>query len=162
MQFGYPSPSVSVATTTVFFMTQRLICGASPHGYFVVVPEADLTRETQRIRGVLSATTHGEARKHDAPGADDPQVGDEEPYDVRELGVMEDGDWPPNAGMLALTALPEDVKALAMTGESMVGQEWVEFALEDGDDVVASLQSMGYDVYRDDAAIQAFDALADL
>jgi hypothetical protein len=140
-------------------MTERLIGGASPFGYFVVVPEAELAREGQRIRSVLSARTYGEARKYDAPGADDDQFGDADPYDVREGGLMDDGDWPPNAGMLALAALPDDVKALAATEESMVGQEWVEFDLQKADEIVATLESMGYAVRRDDAAIQAFDEL---
>jgi len=151
-----------VAADSVDFMTQRLICGASPYGYLVVVPEAELNSEGRRIRNVLAARTYGEARKHDAPGADDDEFEDADPYDVRELGVMHDGDWPPNAGMLAVSSLPEDVKALGTTEWSMVGQEWVEFDLERVDDVVAALESKGYIVRRDDAAIQAFDELANV
>lgn len=140
-------------------MTQQLIGGASPYGYFVVVPEADLTTAEQHIGSVLDAKTYGEARRCEAPGADDDQFSDAEPYDVRELGVIDDGDWPPNAAMVALATLPDEVKVLAASEVSMIGQEWVEFDLEKADEIVSTLEAMGHTVRRDDAAIHAFDEL---
>jgi hypothetical protein len=153
---------VSVATFSIHTMTQQLIGGASPFGYFVVVPEKDLVRAERHIRAVLDAKTYREARACDAPGADDDQFSDAEPYDVRDLGVIDDGDWPPNAAMVALATLPEEVRALAAPEMSMVGQEWLEFDLAKVGEIVGTLEAMGHAVRRDDAAIQSFDELGSI
>ncbi len=41
----------------------------------------------------------------------------------------------------------------------MVGQEWVEFSEDDEQRVVQELTAAGYEVRRDDAAIDAFDRI---
>lgn len=76
------------------------------------------------------------------------------------MGFMEDGDWPPNAGMLGLSTLPDEVKAALPQERSMVGQEWVEFQAGDEERVVATITSLGYDLRRDDGAIKDFDKLS--
>lgn len=136
-----------------------LIYGESPHGYLTIVPEAALEAATAEIRRVLSLSTYGEARAADAPGADDDELADDDSYDVRELGLVADGDWPPNAGMLALEKLPADVRERLTAEHSMVCQEWVEFSEEDEQRIVQELTSAGYMLRRDDAAIDNFDRI---
>ena len=140
-------------------MTTSLIYGQSPYGYMTIVPEAAIEEATAEIRRVLSLSTYGEARAADAPGADDDELADDEPYDVRELGFVADGDWPPNAGMLALKKLPADVLERLTPEHSMVGQEWVELSEDDEQRIVQELISAGYTVRRDDAQIDQFDRL---
>jgi hypothetical protein len=158
------SPTVtarlSVGSPRVENMTTSLVYGASPYGgYLTIVPEGAIEEATAEIRRVLSLSTYGEARAAYAPGADDDELGDDEPYDVRELGLVADGDWPPNAGMLALEKLPPDVLERLTAERSMVGQEWVEFSEDDEQRVVQELTAAGYEVRRDDAAIDAFDRI---
>ena len=140
-------------------MTTSLVYGASPYGYLTIVPEGAIEDATTEIRRVLSLSTYGEARAVDAPGADDDELSDDEPYDVRELGFVEDGDWPPNAGMLALEKLPVDVRERLTPERSMVGQEWVEFQEDDAQRIIDDLTAAGYEVRRDDDAIDAFDRI---
>ena len=99
------------------------------------------------------------ALEADAPGADDDELADDEPYDVRELGLVADGDWSPNAGMLALKKLPADVRERLRPEHSMVGQEWVELSEDDEQRIVQELISAGYTVRRDDATINQFGRL---
>lgn len=106
-------------------MTTTLVYGRSPHGYLTIVPRADADTAAERIRAVFAATTVGEARRLEAPGIEDDEA-DSQPFDIRESGLVEDGDWPPNAGMLGLEKLPREVRELLAAEHSMVGQEWVD------------------------------------
>lgn len=142
-------------------MAETLVYGRSPYGYLTIVPRADADTAADRIRAVLAATTVGEARRHDAPGVEDDDA-DEAPFDIRETGLVDDGDWPPNAGMLALETLPSDVRDLLAGERSMVGQEWVEIPDAQEEQVVTAIRALGYTVERDDAYIEAFDELGSL
>ncbi len=155
----YVAARLSVVSPRVEIMTTALIYGESPYGYLTIVPEGAIEEATAEIRRVLSLSTYGEARAADAPGADDDEIADDEPYDVRELGFVADGDWPPNAGMLALEKLPADVRERLTPERSMVGQEWVEFSEDDEQRIVQELTAAGYELRRDDAAIDAFDRI---
>ncbi len=95
------------------------------------------------------------------PGVEDDDA-DSAPFDIRESGLVEDGDWPPNAGMLGLETLPWGVRELLAAEHSMVGQEWVEIPDAEEERVVAAIRALGYVVERDDAYIEAFDKVASL
>jgi hypothetical protein len=139
-------------------MTTSLVYGESFHGYLTIVPEGAIEKATAEVERVLAAKTYGQARAIDAPGADD-DFADDEPYDVQELGIVQDGDWPPNAGMLGLQMLPQEVCDIVAIERSMVGQEWIEFSEADEDRVVGELSQRGYQVRRDDELIKRFDLI---
>lgn len=142
-------------------MSNELVYGASPYGYMTIAPRAALDAVASQVRAALTAGTYGEARAVGAP-VDDDDVADGETYDVRELGMVADGDWPPNAAMVALEALPAEVAAVLTREHSMVGQEWLEFSEGDEARVVGAVTNLGYRVERDDELITAFDSLLEL
>lgn len=141
-------------------MSDELLHGTSTYGYMTIAPRAALDAVASQVRAALTAGTYGEARAVSAPVDDD--VTDGETYDVRKLGVVADGDWPPNAGMVALDSLPAEVAAILTREHSMVGQEWVEFSEGDEARVVGAVTDLGYPVERDDELIAAFDSLLEL
>lgn len=138
-------------------MSDELVYGASRYGYTTIVPRLALEETTAQIEAALAAATYGDARAVGAP-IDDDEIADDAAYDVRQLGQVADGDWPPNAGMVALETLPPTLVALLHLRHSMVGQEWVELPDEDVARVVAEARSMGYLVRRDDELIGSFDS----
>ena len=142
-------------------MTSELVYGASPYGYMTIVPGRALEESLSRVEEVLAARSYGEARRLQAPGADDEQYDDADAYDVRGQGAVEDGDWPPHAGVVGFATLPAEVLEIINTEHSMVGQEWVEFDEADEQRVVDLVQSLGHPIRRDDAAIAQFDGILD-
>ncbi|QKE84401.1 hypothetical protein [Arthrobacter sp. NEB 688] len=142
-------------------MSDELVYGASRYGYTTIAPRVALERVAAQVHAALAAATYGEARAVDAP-IDNDEIADDAAYDVRELGQVADGDWPPNAGMVALETLPSELVALMHLEHSMVGQEWAELRDEDVARVVEEARSMGYVVRRDDELICSFDSLLEL
>jgi hypothetical protein len=117
-----------------------------------VVPEEALRKHFDHVERVLAAKTQGEARAADAPAVED-DFPDDAPYDVRETGLIDDGDWPDSAGTLALRTLPDDVRDLGRVEHSAIGQEWLEFDSSREAEIVAAIRRAGYQIRRDDELV---------
>lgn len=52
---------------------------------------------------------------------------DAEAFDLEQLGLFQDGDWPEFPAQTALDWLPEDVLALGEKTGNMINGDWIEF-----------------------------------
>jgi hypothetical protein len=126
-------------------------------------------RRPTRSFAIASAATWGEARRVATrytwnpvgPEYYDPDEGlaDDEPFDIAEMGAVQDGDWPPMVTTRASTLLPKDLQAaFSDPAVTALTRYYLEIPLRHEADLMAQLRDRGFEVSRDDDLINLLDA----
>jgi hypothetical protein len=118
---------------------------------------ADVRRAVQRSTtwGELRARLSEERRDQIAEnfGDEDVPADDVTLDDVRVPG-WDDGDWPEWPAQAMLDWVPAEVQALGTEGSTRLNGEQLELDPERTADVVAAMETAGYAMTRDDAAVE--------
>ncbi|KAA1419190.1 hypothetical protein F0U44_12115 [Nocardioides humilatus] len=108
-----------------------------------------------------AASTYGEARRLATEGTvldppfhlDDLDEADDEPFDVKELGNVQDGDWPPMAASMSREHLPADW-GLGVVRDTALNGEFLEVAEIEEARLLACAEATGATLTRDDELIR--------
>ena len=90
----------------------------------------------------------------------DPEDGyaDDKPFDITEVGAVQDGRWPRMVTTRAFTVLPQDLQDRYGKRELTVHDgDYLEIPLDGEAELVAELRERGYAVSRDDKLINLLD-----
>jgi hypothetical protein len=148
--------------------TRHLVYGhAQAHGGLAFADAETAAEEAREIVAIASARTWGEARnvavRHTWNPAGPEYVeldehGDDEPFDINELGAVADGDWPKMVTSRGLTLLPKDLQArFGQDVDTVFNGDYLEIPLAAEGELVAALRERGFEVTRDDALINTLD-----
>jgi hypothetical protein len=164
----FPGESAVMINSAPATQSRKLVYGhAKVADCLAFADGATAQEEAREITAIISARTWGEARgvepRHTwnpVPDLDDDPDGpaDDAPFDIRELGAVQDGDWPPMVTGRALEVLPEDLQK--QFGESMatvLNGDSLEIPLAAEAELVATLRDRGFEVTRDDELIRALN-----
>ncbi|WP_026453288.1 hypothetical protein [Saccharomonospora iraqiensis] len=137
----------------------------------LAVADADTAyAEAREITAIAQARTWGEARKVKSVHATNPVTlieededpaelaAEDEPFNIVELGMIADGDWPPMVASRALELLPDPVRArFGELVDTVHNGDYLEIPVEYEDAFVAELRAHGFSVTRDDNVINLLD-----
>ncbi|MFC7247595.1 hypothetical protein ACFQO7_34465 [Catellatospora aurea] len=148
----------------------RLVYGhAELHDSLAFADATTAAAEAAEIRAIAAAATWGEARRLQTRHVDNPVAFDDpdddpntEPddaaFDIKEVGPVIDGDWPPMVTSRAFDLLPEDLQARFGAGEfTAFNGDFLHIPVEREAELVAELRGRGIEVTRDDALINELD-----
>lgn len=151
---------------------QHLVYGhATNHDCLAFIDAPTAAGEAAEIRALASARTWGEARQvqmthlsHPAgPDCYEPEdgYGDDQPFDITEVGAVVEGYWPPMVTTRALEVLPQDLRdrygKLVLTVHN---GEYLDVPIDCEAELVAELRERGYEVTRDDELINLLDGFS--
>ncbi|MET7709902.1 hypothetical protein [Micromonospora sp. NPDC005413] len=151
---------------------QHLVYGhVTNHDCLAFIDARIAAGEAAEIRALATARTWGEARQvqmthlsHPAgPDCYEPEdgYGDDEPFDITEVGAVVEGYWPPMVTTRALDVLPQDLRnrygKLVLTVHT---GKYLEVPLACETELVAELRGRGYEVTRDDELINLLDGFS--
>ncbi|MEU8405657.1 hypothetical protein AB0C19_05595 [Micromonospora sp. NPDC048842] len=148
---------------------QHLVYGhATAHDCLAFADAGTATEEAAEIRALAAARTRGEARQvrmahlsHPAgPDCYEPEDGyaDDKPFDIKEVGAVVEGYWPPMVTTRALDVLPQDLRdRYAKVVLTVHNGEYLDVPTDSEAELVAELRGRGYEVTRDDELINLLD-----
>ncbi|MFE9914089.1 hypothetical protein ACFYPG_02935 [Micromonospora sp. NPDC005553] len=150
---------------------QHLVYGhATAHDCLAFADACTATEEAAEIRALAAAHTWGEARQirvthlwnPAGPEYHEPEdgYGDDQPFDITEVGAVADGNWPPMVTKRAFTVLPQDLQDRYGKRQVTVHDgDYLEIPLECEAELIAELRQRGYEVTRDDELINLLDGV---
>lgn len=150
---------------------RKLVYGhAKAHDCLAFADAHTAVEEATEIAAIGSARTWGEARRVVAlhtwnPAGDEygsnEEHGDDEPFEINDLGSVSEGDWPEMVTSRALTLLPKDIQArFAKSVPTVHNGDYLELPLAAENELVEALLERGFEVTRDDALINELDGYA--
>ncbi|MEU5529313.1 hypothetical protein ABZ744_20480 [Micromonospora chersina] len=146
----------------------RLVYGhAQLHDCLAFANADTAAEEAEEIKAIAAARTWGEARQvrtthitNPCPDDYDPEEdpADDEAFDINELGLVAEGDWPPMVTARAFDLLPKDRQGrFGKTHFTALNGDFLELPRECEVELVAELRQLGYEVSRDDELINVLD-----
>ncbi|MEV1288753.1 hypothetical protein [Micromonospora sp. NPDC049679] len=149
--------------------TRRLVYGHAQLHDCLAFADADTAAdEAREIVAIASSRTWGEARRVAprhiwnpvGPDYHDPDDGpaDDEPFDINDVGSVQDGNWPPMVTARTLKLLPKDLQArFGEDTDTVFNGDYLEIPLFHEAELVAELRERGFEVSRDDDLINVLD-----
>jgi hypothetical protein len=148
---------------------RRLVYGhAQLHDCLAFADANTAADEAREIVAIASSRTWGEARRLTprhvsnpvGPEYHDPEDGpaDEEPFDIYQVGSVQDGNWPPMVTARGLGLLPMDLQVrFGEDADTVFNGDYLEIPLACEAELVTALRERGFEVRRDDELINALD-----
>ncbi|MFD0782690.1 hypothetical protein ACFQZ8_01935 [Micromonospora azadirachtae] len=149
--------------------SRRLVYGhATMHDCLAFADADTATEEASEVRALAAARTWGEARQVEmthlwnpaGPDYHDPEDGysDDRPFDVTEVGAIEDGRWPRMVTTRGFTVLPQDLQdKYGKRTLTLYDGDYLDIPRDCEAELVAELRERGYEVTRDDDLINLLD-----
>ncbi|SCF16125.1 hypothetical protein GA0074695_3885 [Micromonospora viridifaciens] len=83
---------------------------------------------------------------------------DDEPFDINEVGLIVEGDWPEMVTARAFKILPQNLRArFGKRVPTVHNGDYLEIPVDREAEMVAELRQRGYEVTRDDELINVLD-----
>jgi hypothetical protein len=143
-------------------INRALVYGFARHHESLAFADARTAAdEAKEIVAIASAKTWGEARAVASRHIYNPVPDyrdDDEPFDIHEVGAVEDGDWPPMVTSRVFTLLPKELwSEFGELADTALNGDFLEIPLSREAEIVAVLREHGYELTRDDELINILD-----
>lgn len=143
---------------------KKLVYGlAGMHESLAFIEADEAAAAMDDITAVWGCPTWGEARRakttllwNPVPDLEDDPDGppDDAAFDIRDVGAVADGDWPPMITSASFEVLPEDLqKRFGKLADTTFNGDYLSIPPEAEAELVAELRARGYEVARDDNLI---------